>query len=1367
MTILVRLLCIGALVTALCGAALGQSTPDIRWMRGAVTANAGRGLKQIALSPNNQTLATCGGDGTAKIRRVSDGILLHTLVDFPQDYSSDEIRSSIECIAYSPDGSRIATGSSRAVRLWDVASGTLLHSWDTPLPFGASIDSVAISPNGANLIAAWDNDIHVWNLADFSLSATLTGHTDEVHSVAFSADNQKIASGSSDGTVRIWRVSDGALLRTLYAPNAGVLSVAFSPDNSTVCAGANTLQIWNATTGVLLHNIQTNYTPRTLTISADGQRVVAEDGPGFSDATLKLFRISDGALLSSANANVVSTAYSSDGAKVYTVTRDSRIDLWSGTNLSALGTQPSEHFGSVRAVAFNPSGTLVATASEDCFVKIWDAATGALLRTLPTSTDFYWKDALAFSPDGSILAVSDAAQSGATTTLYRVSDGTLLRTINSGAAGLTFTLDGAYLALASGNDIDLYRLSDGSLFYVLSGHTAAVNALALSPDGSTLASASSDNTVRTWSLTTFTPLHTYPRHSAPVRSIAFSPDGQNMVSGSDDKTCILWQLSTGFPIHIFSHDGPIRAAVVSKDGKQVLAGGDDRHLKIWDIALERILYDYTSETGVALWPLTPYPEGVTSAVYSPDGKSIVYGRDDATFVVAVNPLYEQSVTSVTFTDSSVFGGSSVLGTVTINRPAATGVTVVSLSSSNPALAATPSTVTIPAGLRSANFTVNTTPVSTTTAVAITGSLNGTSQSANLMVYAPGLVRITVSPATILGGKDTTGFVFLSDPAPPGGTKVTLSSSSANATLPASVTVPGGAVFTTFVVGSQAVARQTVVTLTATSGSSSPQALLTLTPPTLTALSVSPSSVKGGVPSTGTVTLSDPAPAGGILVTLSSSNFAIASPASFVTIASGATTATFAITTYGVSATSSVTVTGKLNGNSSSAALTVTPPTITSFTIDPASVQSGQSILGTVVLSDPAPTGGIQITLSNANSTAVQAPATIQVPGGLRFASVLLETQAVTVDTPVVLTTTLEASSAAATLTVQAPILIAMSVSPTVIRVHEGAVVTVTLKGAAPPGGVVVNLFSSDTSVATLPATVTVAAGANTATATVTTSIVHADSRILFAATLGTSNVSVHFTVQPHLPFDVNNDVHNDIILQNTLTNLVTIWYMNALTVTGTDAVRSLPTKGYTVVGGADFNSDLCPDLVFQNQTTGQVVFWYLIGTFVVGGEALSQSPNASYKVVGTGDFNGDGSVDLVFQNPGGSIVIWYLQGAKVIGGVSLPFQPAVGYNVVGVGDFNKDGKPDLLFQNVNTGQVVVWYMNGANFLGGGGISYLPPLVWKVKGVADYNNDGTPDIVFQNSSTNQVLIWFMNGLTVTGGDLISIQPAAPNAVVGPR
>src|SRR5882672_2245276 len=161
-------------------------------------------------------------------------------------------------------------------------------------------------------------------------------------------------------------------------------------------------------------------------------------------------------------------------------------------------------------------------------------------------------------------------------------------------------------------------------------------------------------------------------------------------------------------------------------------------------------------------------------------------------------------------------------------------------------------------------------------------------------------------------------------------------------------------------------------------------------PTLSSMALNPASVTGGSPSTGTVTLSGPAPSGGAAVSLMSDNTAAATVPASVTVAYGATSATFTVNTSSVTASTSVTISASYAGVTKTASLTVmpqAPPTLSSLTLNPTSVTGGaQSSTGTVTLGGPALSGGTAISLSSSSTATATGPASVTVAAGASSAT---------------------------------------------------------------------------------------------------------------------------------------------------------------------------------------------------------------------------------------------------------------------------------------------------------------------------------------------------------------------------------------------
>jgi hypothetical protein len=173
---------------------------------------------------------------------------------------------------------------------------------------------------------------------------------------------------------------------------------------------------------------------------------------------------------------------------------------------------------------------------------------------------------------------------------------------------------------------------------------------------------------------------------------------------------------------------------------------------------------------------------------------------------------------------------------------------------------------------------------------------------------------------------------------------------------------------------------------------------------LSSLTLSPTTAIGGAQSsTGTVTLSGPAPSRGALVTLSSSNTAAARVPSSVTVAAGATSATFTVSSSAVTASTAVTISAAYGGVTRTASITVAPAppppaTLSSLTLNPTSVIGGlQTSTGIVALSAPAPAGGATVMLSSSNGAA-RVPSSVFVPAGATSATFTVNTSIVLLST---------------------------------------------------------------------------------------------------------------------------------------------------------------------------------------------------------------------------------------------------------------------------------------------------------------------------------------------------------------------------------
>lgn len=488
------------------------------------------------------------------------------------------------------------------------------------------------------------------------------------------------------------------------------------------------------------------------------------------------------------------------------------------------------------------------------------------------------------------------------------------------------------------------------------------------------------------------------------------------------------------------------------------------------------------------------------------------GAQSASAPLTINPFVPSSVL---LSPSSVFAGQSSSGTVTINGPAPSGGLTVNLSATSGA--GVPSSVSVVAGATTANFSVTTGQVASTTNSTITASTTGGSATGMLTITAL-VPTISLSPTAVTGGSSSTGTITLNGPAPTGGLTVSLSATN-GVSVPSSITVAAGGTSATFTASAPLVANTTASTITATATGGTSNATLTINPLVVTGLALSPSTINNSS-STGTVTLNGPAPTGGISVALTSQfpsyvsiNGSSAAGGTTLTIAAGQTSGTFPITTsqmWPVAFTDWISA--AYNGSAQTSTLSVNTYAFQSVSLAASAIDAGGSTTATVTLGGPAPAGGwpVSFTATNAN---VIVPATVTVPAGQTTTTFTVSAASTS---PALTNVTISGHDSviyhSATISVLSDKITGLSVGPNSIAAGSSTTGTITLQAVAPAGGWTVNLSAAVPSLVTVPTSVLVPAGSSTVTFPITTKATSSTLTIGVYATCPTSSASTTVTI---------------------------------------------------------------------------------------------------------------------------------------------------------------------------------------------------------------------------------------------------------------
>jgi uncharacterized protein (TIGR03437 family) len=435
-----------------------------------------------------------------------------------------------------------------------------------------------------------------------------------------------------------------------------------------------------------------------------------------------------------------------------------------------------------------------------------------------------------------------------------------------------------------------------------------------------------------------------------------------------------------------------------------------------------ILVNLSSNSGAATVPASILiPQGQTSGNFTVT-TSAVGSTTVATITASstntvnsgltLNPPAPGSgtISGLGIAPSTVVGGqANATGTVTLGTAAPAGGILVSLSS-NSGAASVPASIVIPQGQTSGNFTVTTSTVGSTTAATITATSANTMNAGLTIHQAINIGGVSVNPTTVTGGSGSTGTVTLSAPAGPGGVSVSLASNNAAATVPASVLVAQGQTTANFAIGTSAVASNQTANITVTLGSSNGSASLTIQAPCVNGLTLNVSSLLGGSSTTGTVTLTGPAPAGGSTITLVSGNGAIQVPTS-VFVTAGQTSANFSVTTSAVALLLQSTIQALFGAcGGITVNLDIQAPILNGLSLSPSTIHLLGSSTGTVSLNGPAPAGGATVSLSSPTLLGLLGltmPSSVTIPAGQTSANFPVGTLGVLLST---LNVTLNATS---------------------------------------------------------------------------------------------------------------------------------------------------------------------------------------------------------------------------------------------------------------------------------------------------------------------------------------------------------------------